>query len=70
MNLHCLESALKSFKGQAKQHWGQLPQDGFHEMERRRDRLASLVQERYGVERDEADRQINQWLAGSVQAGV
>ena len=37
-------------------------------MESRRDRLARLFQERYGVEREEADRQIDQWLAPSGDA--
>jgi uncharacterized protein YjbJ (UPF0337 family) len=61
-----LGSALKPFKGQAKQLWGQLPHDGFQELARRRDRLARLFQERHGMDRNEADRQINQWLLGSV----
>ena len=63
MGWHRLGAAWTQVKGQAKQHWGQLPDDDFQEMERRRDRLARLFQERYGVERDEADRQIDQWLA-------
>ncbi len=63
MNLHHLESALQPFRKQAKQEWGQLPVGGFHQLESRRDSLACLLQERYGVARDEADRQINQWLA-------
>ena len=63
MAWHRLGVAWTHLKGRAKQHWGQLPEDTFEEMERRRDRLARLYQDRYGVERDEADRQIDQWLA-------
>jgi uncharacterized protein YjbJ (UPF0337 family) len=63
MSWHRLGAAWTQMKGQAKQHWGKLPEDGFHEMDRRRDRLARLFQERYGVEREEAERQIDQWAA-------
>ena len=56
MNLHHLESASQPFRKQAKQEWGQLPIGGFHQLESRRDSLACLLQERYGVARDEADR--------------
>ena len=51
--------------GLLREELGKLPEDDFHEMESRRDRLARLFQERYGVEREEADRQIDQWLAPS-----
>ena len=68
MSWHRLSSVWTQVKGQAKRHWGKLPEDEFHEMERRRDRLARLFQERYGVEREEADRQIDEWLAPSGNA--
>lgn len=67
MRRHRLAGAWSQIKNQAKQHWGTLPDDDFEEVEKRRDRLASLLQARYGVERDEANRQIDQWLGGPVQ---
>ena len=70
MARHRLAGAWSQIKEQAKEHWGQLPNDIFGEVECRCDSLARLIQERYRVEREEADRQIDQWLAGSVQAGV
>ena len=54
MGSHRLAGAWTQFKEQAKQHWGELPDGGFYEVERRRDSLARLIQERYGIERDEA----------------
>ena len=68
MAAHRLAGAWNLFKEQAKQHWGQLPEDRFHQLESRRERLAGLIQQRYGVAREEADRQINQWLACPNQA--
>ena len=68
MARHRLAGAWSQIKEQAKGHWGQLPNDILDEVECRRDSLACLIQERYGVERDEADRPIDQWLASSMQA--
>jgi uncharacterized protein YjbJ (UPF0337 family) len=63
MSWNRLGGVWAQIKGQAKQHWGKLPEDDFHEVERRRDRLARLFQERHGMEREEAERQIDQWIA-------
>jgi uncharacterized protein YjbJ (UPF0337 family) len=70
MSLHRLGYAWTELKVRAKQHWGRLPDDDLHEVERRRDRLAQLIQERYGVGRDEADRQVDQWLARDGDAAA
>ena len=69
MARHGLTGAWSEFKEQAKLHWGQLPDDIFDAVECRRDGLARLLQKHYGVDRDEADRQIDQWINGSAQAG-
>ena len=68
MKQHRLPGDSAELRSPAKRHLGQLPEDGFHELEYRRDKLARLIQEEYGVERDEADRLIDQWLTGSVRA--
>ena len=70
MKRHRPLSGWSELQSPAKRHLGQLPEDDFRELERRRDTLARLLQERYGVERDEADQLIDQWLTGSVQARV
>ena len=77
MAAHRLAGAWNLFKEQAKQHWGQLPEDRFHQLESRRERLAGLIQQRNGVAREEADRrqvvarlsQSGQELSGSRPAG-
>ena len=70
MSLHRLGYAWTELKSRAKQHWGRLPDDDLDEVERRRDRLARLIQERYGVGRDEADRQVDQWLGRDRHAAA
>jgi uncharacterized protein YjbJ (UPF0337 family) len=45
--------------GAAKIAWGKLTEDELLQVQGRKDKLAGLVQERYGVERSEADRQVS-----------
>jgi uncharacterized protein YjbJ (UPF0337 family) len=70
MGLHRFGYAWTELKTRAKQHWGHLPDDDFTEVERRRDRLARLIQERYGVGRDEADRQVDLWFGRDAGAAT
>jgi uncharacterized protein YjbJ (UPF0337 family) len=52
----------KQLKGEAKKQWGEITDDEFLEMEGDRDKLAGRIQERYGRTRQEADREIDEWL--------
>ena len=63
MNWDRIEGNWKQFKGQVKEQWGDLTDDDFDKVAGRRDQLAGRIQERYSVARDEADRQIDDWLA-------
>jgi uncharacterized protein YjbJ (UPF0337 family) len=47
--------------GTLKQKWGKLTDDEFTEIGGHRDKLVGKIQERYGVARDEAERQVNDW---------
>jgi uncharacterized protein YjbJ (UPF0337 family) len=53
----------KQFKGQVKEQWRNLTDDDFDKAAGRRDQLAGRIQERCGIRREEADRQIDTWLA-------
>jgi uncharacterized protein YjbJ (UPF0337 family) len=48
--------------GSAKIAWGKLTEDELLKSEGHAQRLAGLVQERYAVTRDEADRQVKSFL--------
>ena len=65
MNWDRIEGNSKQFKGQAKEQWGKLTDDDFDRAAGRRDQLAGRIQERYGVAKDEAEREIDTWLARS-----
>ena len=63
MNWDQIEGNWKQFKGQVREQWGKLTDDDFDKVAGRRDQLAGRIQERYGMARDEADREIDAWLA-------
>ena len=52
----------KRLKGQAKENWGKLTDDDLMRAEGNRDQFIGRVQERYGLARDEAERQVDDWL--------
>jgi uncharacterized protein YjbJ (UPF0337 family) len=62
MNWDRIEGGWKQFKGVVKERWGKLTDDDLSVIEGRRDNLAGRIQERYGIARDEADREIDEWL--------
>jgi len=62
MNWDQVEGNWKQFKGKAIQKWGELTNDDMDVVEGRREELAGRLQKRYGIAREEADRQIDTWL--------
>jgi uncharacterized protein YjbJ (UPF0337 family) len=44
------------------QKWGKLTDDDLDVIEGKREELAGRLQQRYGVAKDEAEKQINTWL--------
>jgi uncharacterized protein YjbJ (UPF0337 family) len=58
MNEDRIEGNWKQVKGKVKEQWGKLTDDDLDVIAGRRDQLAGKIQERHGVARDEAERQI------------
>lgn len=61
MNEDTIKGNWKQFTGKIKEQWGKLTDDDLDVAAGKRDQLAGRIQERYGVAKDEADRQINDW---------
>jgi uncharacterized protein YjbJ (UPF0337 family) len=61
MNWDQIEGNWKQFKGKAREKWGQLTDDDFDILNGKRDQLVGRIQERYGITRDEATRQADEW---------
>lgn len=62
MNQDTLKGQWHQMKGRAKQRWGKLNDDALDRMEGRREELVGELQEKYGMAREEANREVNEWL--------
>ena len=69
MNKDTFEGNWKQFKGKLKERWGELTDDDYSIIEGRRDRLAGVIQERYGIAREEAERQVKEFSERYTMAG-
>lgn len=58
MNWNIIEGNWKQFKGTVKQQWGKLTDDHLDVIGGKREHLAGKIQEAYGVNKDEAEKQI------------
>jgi len=61
MNWDIAAGNWKNFKGKVRDQWGKLTDDDLTRIEGSRDQLLGALQRRYGIARDEAERQIRDW---------
>jgi len=62
MNWDQIEGKWKQAKGSVKQQWGKLTDDDLDYIAGSRDKFIGRLQERYGIARDEAQKQADEWL--------
>ena len=60
MNADQIKGNWKQVKGEVKNRWGELTDDDLTEVEGDRDKLVGKVQERYGITKEEAERQVDE----------
>ncbi len=65
MNWDQIEGNWKQLKGAAKDNWGKLTDDDLDRAAGNRDKLAGCIQEKYGIAREEAEREVDDWSAKS-----
>ncbi|HTS23131.1 MAG TPA: CsbD family protein [Casimicrobiaceae bacterium] len=61
MNWNRVEGNWKQFTGKVKAQWGKLTDDQITQINGHRDQLVGKIQEAYGVQQDEAERQVRDW---------
>lgn len=61
MNWDIIQGSWQEYKGKAQVEWGRLTDDDLDVIEGRRIELSGKLQQRYGIAREEADRQIEEW---------
>ncbi|WP_299046037.1 CsbD family protein [uncultured Tateyamaria sp.] len=63
MNWDTIKGNWKQMTGAIKEKWGDLTDDDLKEAEGDREQLVGKIQERYGVAKDEAEHQIDAFIA-------
>ena len=61
MNQDKIEGNWKQIKGQVQQKWGKLTNDDVDVINGKREELSGKIQERYGIAKDEAEKQIKEF---------
>ena len=64
MDWNRVEGNWKQMKGAVKQQWGKLTDDDLTQIAGSREKLEGMIQERYGIARDETRKQIDSWYQG------
>jgi uncharacterized protein YjbJ (UPF0337 family) len=61
MNSDQLNGKWKQVKGSVKEHWGKLTDDDIEVIDGKTDQLIGKIQERYGIAREAAEKQVDEW---------
>lgn len=64
MNWDRIEGQWKQIRGSIRERWGDLTDDHIDQAAGQRDKFVGIIQERYGITRDEADKQVREWESG------
>lgn len=63
MNAEILKGKWNQMKGEAQRQWGKLTGDDLQMIEGDRGKLVGKIQERYGRNKDEAEKEVTDWLS-------
>jgi len=61
MNWDQIEGRWKQYSGRVKEQWGKLTDDDLTTIGGKRDQLVGKLRERYGIAKDQAERQIDEF---------
>ena len=62
LNWDTIQGQWSQLKGEVKSQWAKLTDDDLQLASAHKDKLIGKIQERYGVLRDDAERQVDAWL--------
>ncbi len=61
MNWDKIKGNWTQMKGSAKSKWGELTDDELTQVGGERDKIIGKIQEKYGIAREEAEKQVDDW---------
>lgn len=68
MNWDRIQGNWKQVTGKAREEWGKLTDSDLTVIAGRRDQLAGKIEERYGIAKDEAEKQLAAWEKKATDA--
>ena len=63
MNWDTIKGNWKQMTGKVKEEWGELTDDEITEAEGDREQLVGKIQAKYGIAKDEAEKQVDSFMA-------
>jgi uncharacterized protein YjbJ (UPF0337 family) len=63
-----MKGKWKQLKGSVKERWGKLTDDDIDVIDGQSDQLIGKIQERYGIAREEAKKQVDEWNSNVARA--
>jgi uncharacterized protein YjbJ (UPF0337 family) len=63
MNWNRIEGQWHQLTGQLKSEWAKLTDDDLKHVAGKKDQLVGKLQEHYGILKDDAEKQIDKWIA-------
>lgn len=63
MNWDTVEGKWKQVKGSVHEKWGKLTNDDLDVIGGKQEQLVGRIQERYGITKDEAKKQVDEWVS-------
>jgi uncharacterized protein YjbJ (UPF0337 family) len=63
LNQDVLEGKWAEWRGMVKERWGKLTDDDMNRINGKRDQLMGKLQQRYGYAKEQAEREIDQFIA-------
>ena len=67
MNTDELQGKWKQMKGSIKERWGKLTDDDVTMIDGQSDQLIGRIQERYGIAKAEAQKQVDEWMNSDAE---
>ncbi len=61
MNNDIIQGNWKQLMGDIRKQWGKLTDDTLTQVEGNREKLVGVIQENYGIAREEAENQVTDW---------
>lgn len=63
MNWDIIQGKWKELKGKVQAKWGDLTDDELDQIEGRREELVGRLQQRYGKTKEQAEREVDEWMS-------